>query len=150
MRVALDTNILAYAEGVNGLAMKKMAVELISGLPQTSVVLPVQVLGELFQVLLRKAARSPAESRAAILSWRDSFALYDSTAASIVSASDLVVTHKLGFWDSVILAVAAETGCRLLLSEDMQDGFTWNGVTIINPFARAKHPLLQALLDQDR
>lgn len=31
MRVALDTNILAYAEGVNGTAMKKSALDLPAG-----------------------------------------------------------------------------------------------------------------------
>jgi predicted nucleic acid-binding protein len=49
VRVALDTNILAYAEGVNVLAMKRAALALLDKLPQRAVVLPVQVLGELFQ-----------------------------------------------------------------------------------------------------
>jgi predicted nucleic acid-binding protein len=44
------------------------------------------------------------------------------------------------------LATAADTGCRLLLSEDMQNGFTWNGVTVANPFATIRHPLLDAIL----
>jgi hypothetical protein len=34
----------------------------------------------------------------------------------------------------------------LLLSEDLQEGFTWRGVTVTNPFASALHPLLAALL----
>ena len=63
MRVALDTNVLAYAEGVNGSAMKKAALELVENLPQSSVVLPVQALGELFQLLVRKAGRSPVGAR---------------------------------------------------------------------------------------
>lgn len=46
----------------------------------------------------------------------------------------------------VIVAVAAEAGCRLLISEDLQDGFTWAGLTIVNPFAQPVHPLLQAAL----
>ncbi|TIP50920.1 MAG: PIN domain-containing protein, partial [Mesorhizobium sp.] len=36
--------------------------------------------------------------------------------------------------------------CRLLLSEDLQDGFTWGGVTVVNPFASPRHALLDALL----
>jgi len=28
----------------------------------------------------------------------------------------------------------------------MQDGFTWSGVTVANPFATNPHPLLAALL----
>ena len=40
--------------------------------------------------------------------------------------------------DAVILSAAAESGCRLLLSQDLQEGFTWNGVTVTNPFAPRK------------
>ena len=40
---------------------------------------------------------------------------------------------------------------RRLLSEDMHEGFIWNGVTIANPFCKAPHPLLDAMLaDADR
>ena len=146
MRVALDTNVLAYAEGVNGPSLKTLALDLVERLPRTSVVLPVQALGELFQVLVRKAGRSRASARAAILGWREAFVLSETSAATMLAAADLAVTHQLGIWDAVILCAAAEADCQLLLSEDMQDGFIWQGVTITNPFGRAKHPSLQALL----
>ena len=58
---------------------------------------------------------------------------------------DLAVHHVLSIWDAVILSAAAAAGCRLLLSEDLQDGFTWNGVTVVNPFPGRRHPLLAAL-----
>jgi predicted nucleic acid-binding protein len=51
----------------------------------------------------------------------------------------------MGIWDSVILSAAAHAGCRLLLSDDYQDGFTWSGVTVTNPFLSSRHPLLEAL-----
>ncbi len=149
MRVALDTNVLAYAEGVNGPSMKSAALELVDRLPQASVVLPVQTLGELFQVLVRKAGRSPASARAAILSWRGAFSLFETSIGTMLAAADLAVSHQLGIWDAVILSAAAQADCHLLLSEDMQDGFIWQGVTIANPFARSKHPLLKALLNQE-
>jgi predicted nucleic acid-binding protein len=147
VRVALDTNVLAYAEGVNGLAMKNAALDLVGRLPQDSVILPVQAVGELFQVLVRKASRSAATAHAAILSWCDAFQLAETSGAVMLAASDLAVTHKLGIWDAVILSSAADAGCRLLLSEDMQDGFTWRGVTVTNPFAKSLHPLLKAMLE---
>ena len=96
MKVALDTNVLANAEGVNGTSMKNVALELVNRLPQASVVLPVQTLGELFQVLVRKAARTPEDARSAILSWRDAFALLETSAAAVLAATDLVVNHQLG------------------------------------------------------
>jgi predicted nucleic acid-binding protein len=143
--VALDTNVLAYAEGVNGLAMKKAALELLDKMPQNLVVLPVQALGELFQLLVRKAGRSPAEARQAILGWRNAFALIETSPDVLLAALDLTVS-QFSIWDAVILCAAAETDCHLLLSEDMQDGFVWRGVTIVNPFAKPKHPQLAALL----
>jgi hypothetical protein len=32
-------------------------------------------------------------------------------------------------------------------SEDLQEGFTWGGVTVVNPFAAAVHPLLAMMLE---
>ncbi len=146
MRVALDTNVLAYAEGANGAVMRDKALKLIQRLPPGTIVLPVQTLGELFNVLVRKAKRRPNRARAAVLSWRDAYAVIETSAAVIVSATDLASDHGLSIWDSVVLAAAAEAECRLLLSEDLQDGFTWRGVTVTNPFAPTPHPLLAALL----
>ncbi len=146
MSVAIDTNVLAYAEGVDDPVRQGMAKSVLRALPVTSVVLPVQVLGELFRVLTRKAKRPAPAARATVLVWQDSFPTHDTTAAALASAMDLVADHGFAVWDAVILAVSAEAGCRLLLSEDMHEGFTWRGVTIVNPFAAAQHPLLTAAL----
>lgn len=147
MRVALDTNILAYAEGVNGATMRASALDLIHKLPADMTVLPVQTLGELFNVLVRKTGHSRAHARNAIINWRDAFSLIETSAAAILSAAELAADHQLGIWDALILASAAEARCRLLLSEDLQEGFTWNGVTVANPFLRSRNPLLVALLE---
>ncbi len=147
MTIALDTNILAYAEGTNGAEMRDRALDLIQALPPESVVLPVQTLGELFHVLVRKAKRRPTRARAALLSWRDAYPTIDTSAAVMADAMDLASDHGLSIWDSVVLAASAAAGCRLLLSEDLQDGFTWRGVTVTNPFAATFHPMLAALLD---
>jgi predicted nucleic acid-binding protein len=146
VRVALDTNILAYAEGVNGAARKATALELLQRLPAGSALLPVQTLGELFQLLVRKVNRTPAQARAAILGWRDAFPLIETSETVIVGAAELAASHRFSFWDGVVLASAAEGGCRLLLSEDLQEGFTWNSVTVTNPFGVSSHPLLTGFL----
>jgi predicted nucleic acid-binding protein len=41
------------------------------------------------------------------------------------------------FYDSLIIAAAVDTGCSTLLSEDLQDGRTVQGVKIVNPFTTA-------------
>jgi predicted nucleic acid-binding protein len=147
VRVALDTNILAYAEGVNGAAMKRTALGLVAKLPEGAVLLPVQTLGELFNLLVRKAGRSPASAKKAILSWKDAFPLIETSAEVMLAAADLATDHQLAIWDSVILSAAAEAGCRLLLTEDLQEGFTWKGVTVTNPFGTRKHELLTVFLE---
>ncbi|HKS81993.1 MAG TPA: PIN domain-containing protein [Candidatus Acidoferrales bacterium] len=146
MRVALDTNILAYAEGVNGAAKKRAALEILEKLPEGAVLLPVQVLGELFNLLVRKAKRSRAKARRAILSWNDAFPVVETSEKIMVVAADLARNHQLSIWDSVVLTAAAESGCRLLLSEDLQDGFSWHGVTVTNPFSSPQDELLAGLL----
>ncbi len=146
MRVALDTNIMVYAEGIDDDRMQAIAMELVLKLPSGSTILPIQTLGELFNVLVRKGGRSRDAARAAVLKWRDGFPVIETSAAIMLAATDLAVDHQLSIWDSVILSAAAQAGCRLLLSEDFQDGFTWNGVTVTDPFSASRHPLLEALI----
>jgi predicted nucleic acid-binding protein len=149
VRVALDTNVLAYAEGINGAERRDAALALIRRLPQEAAVVPAQVLGELFNVLVRKGGKSRSDARDALLSWRDAASVVETSPEAMLAAADLATDHQLGIWDAVILSAAAQSGCRLLLSEDLQEGFTWAGVTVVNPFASAQHPLLQALLEED-
>ena len=149
MRVALDTNVLVYAEGINGSVRAQSSKELIRTLPESNTYLPVQVLGELFHVLVRKSDCSPATARATVLRWQNTFPLIETSPSVLLGAMDVAVHHPVGTWDAVILAASAAAGCRLLLSEDMQEGFTWGGVTVVNPFAPKKHELLRALLDPE-
>ncbi|KJF71763.1 MULTISPECIES: PIN domain-containing protein [Agrobacterium] len=148
MKVAFDTNLLVYAEGVNSSEKRDIALDLLQRISQTSVVIPVQTLGELFNVLVRKAGKSRSDARAAVLGWRDTFPVAATTAETMVTAMDLVNDHQFSIWDAVILTVASQTGCRILLSEDMHEGFTWGGVTVVNPFADRRHELLTILLGE--
>lgn len=146
MRVVLDTNILAYAEGVNGAERQTQALDLLERLPDHAVVVPAQALGELFNVLVLKAKRSRTVARTAVLTWRDAYSVSDTSSSVMVDALDLSADHQMRIWDAVMLSAAADAGCRLVLSEDLQDGFTWRGVTVTNPFGAERHALLDALL----
>ena len=122
MRSALDTNVLVYAEGIGDQVRIEKSRALLAALADGDVVIPLQCLGELFRVLTGKAGRSPAEAR-------------DSTAQVLAGAMDLCVDHQLGSWVALVLSVAADAGARLLLSEDLNPGFTWRGVRVVNPYA---------------
>ena len=146
MQVAIDTNVLVYAEGLNGEPMKREALAIVECLMPESTLIPVQVLSELFNVLTMRAGRSRAKARDAVLRWGDTFPLIETSSSVQLAAMDLSVDHRLGSWDALVLSAAAEAGCRLLLSENLQDGFTWSGVTVANPFAAKRHTLLEAML----
>jgi predicted nucleic acid-binding protein len=141
--------VLAYAEGINGSERRDAAVDLIRRLPQETIALPAQVLGELFNVLVRKGGRSRSDARDALLNWRDAFPVIETSPAVMTAAADIATDHQLGIWDAVLLSAASHAGCRLLLSEDFQEGFTWGGVTVVNPFSWPLHVLLRALLADD-
>ncbi len=145
MRAAIDTNVLAYAEGVNDEGRREASLALVRRLPEEAAVIPAQVLGELFNVLVRKGGRSRAEARDALLNWRDAFPVVETSSEVMLTAADLATDHRLTIWDAVILSAASRSGCRILLSEDFQAGFTWGGVTVVNPYVSPRHPLLHAL-----
>lgn len=146
MRVAIDTNVLAYAEGLGDAKRCKRAADVVAALDANNVVLPAQVLGELFNVLTKKAGRSAEQARDAVLSWSDAFDVADSTRDAITAACDLAAAHQLQFWDALIVSVAVRQQCRVLLTEDLSEGFVWQGMTVVNPFALKPHPLLVRVL----
>ena len=149
MRIALDTNLLAYAEGAGEATRCDTARELIGLLPDNAAVVPAQVLEELYNVLTKKLLRTRRYARTAVLEWADSFEVIDSSWRAFQAALDLCTDHELQVWDALILAVAAENQCRILLSEDFQPGFTWRGVTVVNPFAERQDALLERALRAD-
>lgn len=146
MFAAIDTNVLAYAEGAGDERRKRVARELLVRLADDRTILPVQVLVELYRVLVGKCRFSAELAKEALLRWAETFQVRDSSWAAMRSALDLAQDHQLAIWDSLILSVAAEHRCRVLLSEDMQEGFVWSGVTVVNPFAPRPHALLEKLL----
>jgi predicted nucleic acid-binding protein len=146
VRIAVDTNVLAYAEGVNGPERQAEAVQVLYSLRAHQRVIPIQVFGELFSVLRRKTARTGDVIRQNVLAWQDIATCVPTTWNVLLRAGDLATDHRLNIWDAVIFAAAAEAGCNALLSEDMQDGFLWGGVRIINPFQPAGWMQLQTLV----
>jgi predicted nucleic acid-binding protein len=145
MKVALDTNILVYAEGIDDASREAIATEITDILPEDTTFLSVEVLAELFNVLVRRG-RSREEAASTTRNWEQTFVVVPTTRLLMGTALDLAARHRLKIWDALILAAAAEAGCGLLLSEDFQDGFVWNGVTVANPFKSPQHPLLASVL----
>ncbi len=146
MKVAFDTNVLVYAESVSGVAKGETARALMDRIGQDAVV-PIQALAEFFNVLTLKARIPAAEARELADQLAGFYQTVATTDVLLAQATALADRHRLRIFDAIILSAAAEAGCGLLLSEDMQDGFVYRGVTVANPFAEALHPLLASVLE---
>lgn len=146
--IALDTNVLVYAEGFGDPRKVHRAEVLGIALPPDRVVLPVQVLAELYRVLVRKGGVNPRDARTRVQRWQAVFptAAYDG--AALTRAIDIAVTHGHQIFDALILTVAAAAKCTVLVSEDMQDGATFDGVTVANLFATRADPRIAPYLPQ--
>ncbi len=150
MRIALDTNILIYLEGLSKLPSDDpkidLAQDLIGKLMGTAtLIVPTQVLGEYYNVASRLG--QPRETcRTSIQLMQQQFDIVGTTEGTFTQALNLAVDHKLQFWDALIVNAAADAGCTMLLSEDMQSGFEWRGVRVVNPFADQPDRKLARLL----
>lgn len=149
-RIGLDTNILVYLAGVDrgdGDAAKidrtRRLLEDLS--PRATFVAPTQTLGELFAVLTR-LGWSREEAREMAVRFQSTFEIADAGQSAMLSAMDLAVTAQLQIWDALIVNAAAEAGCAILLTEDMQDGFVWRGMTLVNPLAERMPQALAGLM----
>lgn len=146
--IALDTNVLVYAEGFRDVWKVRRAEALGIGLPPDRVVLPVQVLAELYRVLVRKVRLTPDEARTRVYRWHAVFPTPPYDANLLERAIDMAVAQGHQVFDALILSVASASGCDVLLSEDMQNGATFAGVTVANPFADRLDPRIAPYLPQ--
>ncbi len=149
MRIALDSNVLLYAWGLNRhpadgpkIALARDLIDLLR--LQADLVVPTQALVEMHFVLARNGV-SRGDALAAVEMVRAFALLVTYDLATLESALELSTVHRLQIFDSVILASAADMQCRSLLSEDMQDGFVWGGVELVNPFILSPEATLERL-----
>jgi predicted nucleic acid-binding protein len=146
MGPAIDTSILVYAEGHGDAERCRRANALMARLADQPLLLPVQVLGESVRVLHGRMKQPMGEVQDIVERWRRLYGSADSTMTALSLAMTAAAEHQLPIWDALILAVAAEQRCALLLSEDFPHGFAWHGVTVVNPFVEPLHPKLAKLL----
>lgn len=146
MKIALDTNVLVYAEGLNGAPKAALARQVLEQvLPDAC--LPVQVAAEFYNVLTLKAGLARAEAVEIVTALTEMTTPLATTPSTFADALALASGAQLRIFDALILATAASAGCALLLSEDLQEGFVYRGTTVANPFAETLHPLLASVLE---
>ena len=134
--VFVDTNVLVYARDAGEPAKQARAAAWLEmlwreQLGRTS----TQVLSEYYVTLTRKLDPRVAPAEAwddvsAFLTWRPQ----PIDEAVMQRGREIELRYRLGWWDCLIVAAAQLQGCALLLSEDLQDGGVYGGVTVRSPF----------------
>jgi len=133
-RVFVDTNVFVYADDRSARTKRVRARTVLSELIRAKrAVVSTQVMQEYFAAAIKKLGLSPERARIRVerLNRLDVVLIRPEL---ILGAIDLCRLHALSFWDALVVRSASAAGCGRLLSEDMQDGQTIDGVRIENPF----------------
>jgi len=135
-KIFLDTNVLIYSYDVSAEKKHERAKTIMTDLWDSGRgILSTQILEEFFVNITKKVSKPLDVKRAKdiiedLLKWE--VVIIDG--GSLLEAIEIHVRYKCSFWDSLVLHAAQKGGASLLLSEDLQDGQTVNGVKIKNPF----------------
>jgi predicted nucleic acid-binding protein len=133
-RSFLDTNVLVYSDDADAPAKQATSLSLLHAGWQTgNAVLSTQVLQEYFAAVTRKLGVDAAIARRKV----ELFGRLDILSIGhddILRAIDLHRLNGFSIWDALIVTMALKAQCRVLYSEDMQDGRVIDGLRIANPF----------------
>ena len=132
----LDSNIIVYAYDLHEPKKNELARQILKdGISDGNVVLSAQVLGEFFVVATKKIKeKMTAEQALDIIKTLDVINVVDIDYYLVISAINIQRKYKLSYWDSLILAAAERAECDILLTEDLNNSQTYNGVAVRNPF----------------
>ena len=148
MSLAVDTNLFVYVQDGRDPEKQRIASDLYHRLAERDdVFVGLQVMGELFAVLVRKLKQEPATAREAVESLGDAFETFGYDAVDVHAALAAASDGVLSYWDALLLSAASRVGCTVLVSEDMQDGFRFGTITVVSPFADGgPSPTLERML----
>ena len=136
MSAFVDTNILLYAVSTAADEATKSSTA-IAILDREDLVLSAQVLQEFYAQATRPTrpdALSHDVAVALIESWLR-FSVVETTVQLILDALSSARRWRISFWDAAIVEAARAGGCSTLLTEDLQSGMNFAGVTVDNPFS---------------
>ena len=145
MRLTLDANILVYALQVIE-PRHPIARDVVARAIGGDCVLTLQSMAECYHVLVRKRHLAPGPAREKLEELGARFQVEPAALADLDRAMWAAQQHHLPFWDAMLWATARRAGCRLLISEDGQDGRSLEGVTFVNPFNVANGKVLNLAL----
>ncbi|HXR97306.1 MAG TPA: PIN domain-containing protein [Terriglobales bacterium] len=132
----VDTNILVYAFDDGAGAKQERAARLLHRIWDEGIgACSVQILQEFYVATTRKATSAAAFDRAVervqeLTLWQ----LFVPRGRDVLAAIHIQRSQRLSFWDAMVVHAAAELGCGVLWSEDLNDGQLYQGVQVKNPF----------------
>jgi predicted nucleic acid-binding protein len=136
-RFFLDTNIFVYTFDETAPVRQAKAREVVEMALTTHLgVVSYQVVQEFLNVAVQKFAvpLSPADARAYLeLVLAPMWHVSPSTPLYL-KALEVRERSGYGFYDSLIMASALAAGCRTLYSQDLQAGWQYEGLTVVDPF----------------
>ena len=133
----VDANIFIYAHDPRDAFKQVRAADWVARLWQERQGrISIQVLSEYYVVATRKLRPRVAPDRAwdhvrTLMAWRP----YPIDEAVFNRAREIEQRYRLSWWDSLVVGAAQLQDCTILLTEDLQDGAVFGGVTVSNPFA---------------
>ncbi|MGA2697245.1 MAG: PIN domain-containing protein [Terriglobales bacterium] len=135
VRSFFDSNVLVYADDQTATAKQKRTLSLVAEHRRAGTgVVSLQVLQEYFVTVTRKFYVDAAIARRKVELLAE-FDVASPEVSDVLAAIDLHRLHGFSFWDALIIRTAKQSGCRVLLSEDMQDKREIDGIVILNPFS---------------
>ena len=132
----VDTDILVYAHDRSAMSKHQRAEELVEELWGNHLgCLSLQVMQEFYVVTTQKIAK-PLEQETATRILRDltQWNLHAPIAEDVLGAVGVQQRHGLSFRNAMILWSAQQLGCRILWSENMNEGLEYGNLRVLNPF----------------
>ena len=117
-RFTLDSNILIYAFNREDASRHRPAMEIVNRAVDADCWLTLQALSEFYAVATRKRMLSLAEAAAQVEDWLVVFPCIAVSAAAVRRALADAVAGRASYWDALLVATAAESGCTVVLSEE--------------------------------
>jgi predicted nucleic acid-binding protein len=147
LRITFDSNVLVYAVSRFD-PRHAAATELINRATRGDCRQTLQSLAECFNVLSRKYRMPAVEAYRWVEYHQRLFPVVAADETDLAAAASAVQHHSLSFWDAMLWATASRAGCRMLFSEDLQDGRRLDGVLFVNPFAPGNRKLIDLALPE--
>jgi len=130
----LDTNVFVYTQSKGEQDKRDMA---LNAIETYDCYTSMQVFNEISNVMIKKLKMPISEVKQIIIAINDRCTVSIITHETVQKALDLKEIYGYSYYDSLIIATAALSGCDYIFSEDLQDGqIIENKIEIVNVFKR--------------